>query len=185
MLSIFSAARTVCPANSRSAKRSGTKMAFVRRGTISDPRCCRSSFASILATGRGDGGSLNKKENGVSESTASTHPFDCKERTLHVAKSDHPDFWKRAFSLSFGLPAASIPPHDHDIYHDFMAHVLRGEESQFLNLNGPTLHGITCWCGRTRREYGRADRLGLGADGHGARDNLCSLRQPRIHHGPQ
>jgi hypothetical protein len=50
------------------------------------------------------------------------HPFDCKKRTLHVAKSDHDFFWKRAYALHWGLPACFIPPFDMDLYADFMRH---------------------------------------------------------------
>ncbi len=41
------------------------------------------------------------------------HPFDNKERTLAVAKSDNPNFWKSAYRLWFGLPSCFIPPFDH------------------------------------------------------------------------
>ncbi len=40
------------------------------------------------------------------------HPFDDKQRTLHVAKSDNPGLWKAAYGLFWGYPAAIIPPFD-------------------------------------------------------------------------
>lgn len=40
------------------------------------------------------------------------HPFDNKERTLYVAKSDNPEFWRVAYRLSFGYPSAFIGPWD-------------------------------------------------------------------------
>jgi hypothetical protein len=60
------------------------------------------------------------------------HPFDCKERTLHVAKNDNPDFWKRAYGLHWGVPACFIPPFDGDLYRDFMQNILHGRESQIF-----------------------------------------------------
>jgi hypothetical protein len=43
------------------------------------------------------------------------HPFDNQARTLHVAQSDNTNFWKAAYSLHWGLPAAHIPPFDNDV----------------------------------------------------------------------
>jgi hypothetical protein len=40
------------------------------------------------------------------------HPFDNKQRTLAVARSDNSEFWRRAYALNWGRPAAFIPPYD-------------------------------------------------------------------------
>lgn len=58
------------------------------------------------------------------------HPHDNKARSLAVANIDRPDAWRRAYSLRFGMPGIFIPPFDDDIYHDFMANVLHGKESE-------------------------------------------------------
>lgn len=60
------------------------------------------------------------------------HPFDNKERSLHVARTDRPDFWKKAYSLRFGMPSAFIPPFDSDLLHDFMENILHGRESEIF-----------------------------------------------------
>ena len=57
------------------------------------------------------------------------HPFDDKARTLHVAASDRPDFWKRAYRLTWGMPSIYISPFDRDLYDDFMVNILAGRES--------------------------------------------------------
>jgi hypothetical protein len=43
------------------------------------------------------------------------HPHDHKERTLSVARTDNPDFWKVAYRLWFGLPSCFIPPYDNGL----------------------------------------------------------------------
>jgi hypothetical protein len=58
-----------------------------------------------------------------------THPFDNKARTLTVANADNPRAWRQAYSLRFGMPAIFIPPHDEDLYRDFMANILHGKPS--------------------------------------------------------
>src|SRR4051812_33130595 len=57
------------------------------------------------------------------------HSFDCKDRTLHVAKSDRKGFWQKAYALHWGMPASFIFPFDRDLYHDFMRNILHGRES--------------------------------------------------------
>jgi hypothetical protein len=58
------------------------------------------------------------------------HPFDNKERTLHVAKSNNSEFWKRAYALHRGMPAIHIPPFDEDVHRDYMRNILHGRDSQ-------------------------------------------------------
>jgi hypothetical protein len=60
------------------------------------------------------------------------HPFDNKERSLAVAKSDNGQFWRKAYALSWGLPATFIPPHDIDLHEDFMRNKLNGRESEIF-----------------------------------------------------
>jgi hypothetical protein len=57
------------------------------------------------------------------------HPFDDKQRTLHVAASDNQRFWKKAYSLHFGMPGCHVMAFDKDLARDFMANRLRGRES--------------------------------------------------------
>jgi hypothetical protein len=57
------------------------------------------------------------------------HPFDCKQRSLHVAKSDRPDFWKVAYALRRGLPSTYIMPFDRDLQEDFMQNIMHGRDS--------------------------------------------------------
>jgi hypothetical protein len=58
------------------------------------------------------------------------HPHDHALRKLHVAKSDNPDYWRRAYRLHFGLPGIFIFPFDDDLYHDWWNNLFRGKESQ-------------------------------------------------------
>jgi hypothetical protein len=60
------------------------------------------------------------------------HPFDDKARTLHVAQSNRPEFWKAAYDLRWGMPRAFIPPFDDDVHDDFMQNILHGRDSQIF-----------------------------------------------------
>jgi hypothetical protein len=60
------------------------------------------------------------------------HPFDNKARSLHIAKSDNPEFWKRAYALNRGMPACFIPPFDDDLSRDFMQNILHGRDSEIF-----------------------------------------------------
>ena len=60
------------------------------------------------------------------------HPFDCKERTLHIAESDRKDFWEKAYALAWGMPTSFIPPFDEDLYRDFMRNILSGRDSEIF-----------------------------------------------------
>ncbi len=104
-------------------------MRSVRVGKRSRPRSWPIGFASDLAPGRGPGGGGTLPNRRGERIDDKPHPFDDKARILHVAKSDNPGAWKRAYQLHFGLPGSHIMPFDRDICTDFVRNILHGRES--------------------------------------------------------
>jgi hypothetical protein len=60
------------------------------------------------------------------------HPFDDKQRTLHVASSDSEVLWRKAYQLHWGLPSCMIPPFDTDLIHDFHKRFMPNHESDIF-----------------------------------------------------
>lgn len=60
------------------------------------------------------------------------HPFDDKQRTLHVASSNSDVLWRKAYRRRWGLPSCMIPPFDTDLIHDFRKRFMPNHESDIF-----------------------------------------------------
>lgn len=60
------------------------------------------------------------------------HPHDDPQRKLHVCRSNSETMWRRAYSLTWGLPDCFIPPFDSDCIADFHKNFLRDRTSEIF-----------------------------------------------------